>query len=61
MADQINSLEELGSAVSTEGQVNTEALTPREPVRALSILPVAGNRGVDHRLPAQRGHGAHQQ
>ncbi|MGR3499808.1 MAG: 30S ribosomal protein S9 [Limimaricola soesokkakensis] len=33
MADQINSLEELGSAVSTEGQVNTEALTPREPVR----------------------------
>ncbi|WP_370162906.1 30S ribosomal protein S9, partial [Limimaricola soesokkakensis] len=33
MADQINSLEELGSAVSTEGQVNTEALAPREPVR----------------------------
>ncbi len=33
MADQINSLEELGSAVSTEGQVNTEMLTPREPVR----------------------------
>ncbi|EYD71937.1 30S ribosomal protein S9 [Limimaricola hongkongensis] len=33
MADQINSLEELGEAVSTEGQVNTEALAPREPVR----------------------------
>ncbi|WP_341213244.1 30S ribosomal protein S9 [uncultured Limimaricola sp.] len=33
MADQINSLEELGGAVSTEGQVNTEALAPREPVR----------------------------
>ncbi len=33
MADQIKSHEELGSAVSTEGQVNTEMLTPREPVR----------------------------
>ena len=33
MAEQINSLEELGGAVSTEGQVNTEALAPREPVR----------------------------
>jgi len=34
MADQINSLEELGSAVSTEGQAAaTETLTPREPVR----------------------------
>ena len=33
MADQINSLEELGEAVSTEGQVNTEAPAPREPVR----------------------------
>ncbi|SDE13852.1 30S ribosomal protein S9 [Limimaricola pyoseonensis] len=33
MADQINSLEELGSAVSTEGQTATETLTPREPVR----------------------------